>query len=115
MIELGELREPSLITEVVASGLGLRDKPGISLRDVLVEFLRPRRLLLILDNCEQVVDEAAKLAEVLLRACPELHILATARERLGIGGEAVQPLLPLAVPDGDGEPALREVGDYDSI
>jgi predicted ATPase len=114
MIELGELHDPSLITEVVASGLGLRDKPGRSLRDVLVEFLRPRRLLLILDNCEQVVDEAAKLAEVLLRACPELHILATARERLGIGGEAVQPLLPLAVPDKP-EPTLGGVPGYDSV
>jgi predicted ATPase/serine/threonine protein kinase len=115
MIELSELRDPSLIIEVVAGGLGLRDESGRSLRDVLVEFLRSRRLLLILDNCEQVVDQAAKLAETLLRACPELHILATARERFGIGGEAVQRLSPLAVPDGDGEPALREVGDYDSV
>jgi predicted ATPase len=114
MIELGELRDPSLITEVVASGLGLRDEPGRSLRDVLVEFLRPRRLLLILDNCEQVVDEAAKLAEVLLRACPELRILATARERLGIGGEAVQPLLPLGVPE-EVEPTLGGVPGYDSV
>jgi NB-ARC domain len=70
MIELSELRDPSLIIEVVAGGLGLRDESGRSLRDVLVEFLRSRRLLLILDNCEQVVDQAAKLAEVLLRACP---------------------------------------------
>jgi predicted ATPase len=114
MIELSELRDPSLITEVVAAGLGLRDGSGRSLRDVLVEFLRSRRLLLILDNCEQVVDEAAKLAEVLLRACPELHILATGRERLGIGGEAVQQLSPLAVPD-DGTPTLRGVPGYDSV
>jgi non-specific serine/threonine protein kinase len=114
MIELGELREPSLITEVVASGLGLRDEPGRSLRDVLVEFLRPRRLLLILDNCEQVVDEAAKLAEVLLQACPELHILATARERLGVGGEAVRRLSPLAVPD-EIEPTPHGVPGYDSV
>ncbi|MCW2626162.1 protein kinase [Mycobacterium sp.] len=114
MIELSELRDPSLITEVVAAGVGLRDESGRSLRDVLVEFLRSRRLLLILDNCEQVVDEAAKLAEVLLRACPELHILATGRERLGIGGEAVQRVSPLAVPD-DVEPTLRGVPGYDSV
>jgi predicted ATPase len=115
MIELGELRNPSLITEVVASELGLRDDSGRSLRDVLVEFLRPRKLLLILDNCEQVVDEAAKLAEVLLRGCPELHILTTARERLAVGGEAVQRLAPLAVPDGDVEPTPHEMPDYDSV
>jgi predicted ATPase len=115
MIELSELRDPSLITEVVAAGVGLRDESGRSLRDILVEFLRSRRLLLILDNCEQVVDEAAKLAEVLLRACPELHILATGRERLGIGGEAVQRLAPLAVPDDDVEPSVRAVPGYDSV
>jgi len=114
MIELSELRDPSLITEVVAAGLGLRDGSGRPLRDLLVEFLRSRRLLLILDNCEQVVDEAAKLAEVLLRACPELHILATGRERLGIGGEVVQRLSPLAVPD-DVEPTLPGVPAYDSV
>ena len=114
LIELGELRDPSLITEVVAAGVGLRDESGRSLREVLVEFLRSRRLLLILDNCEQVVDEAAKLAEVLLRACPELHILATGRERLGIGGEVVQRVAPLAVPD-DVEPRLGGVPGYDSV
>ena len=105
MIELGELRDPSLVTEVVASSLGVRDESGRSLRDVLVEFLRPRRMLLILDNCEQVIAEAANLAEVLLRACPQLHILATARERLGVGGEAVLRLTPLAVPDHEPAPA----------
>ena len=115
LIELGELRDPSLITEVVASGLGLRDESGRSLRDVLVESLRSRRLLLILDNCEQVVDEAAKLAELLLRACPELRILATGRERLGIDGEAELRLSPLAVPNDDVEPARGGGPDSDSV
>ena len=54
---------------------------------MLIEFLCSRQLLLVLDNCEQVVEAAAKLTETLLRACPELRILATSRERLGIGGE----------------------------
>jgi predicted ATPase len=115
MIELGELRDPSLVENVVAAGLGLRDQSGRSLRDVVVEFLRSRTLLLILDNCEQVVDEAAKLAEVLLRACPEVHILATGRERLGVGGEAVLRLCPLAVPDEDREPTLPRVPSYDAV
>jgi serine/threonine-protein kinase PknK len=57
--------------------------------------LSPRKLLLVLDNCEQVVDAAAKVAEALLRACPDLRILATSREGLGIGGEAVLALTPL--------------------
>jgi predicted ATPase len=115
LIELGELRDSSLITEIVASGLGLRDEAGRSLRDVLLEFLRSRRLLLIFDNCEQVVDEAAKLAEMLLRTCPQLRILATARERLGIGGEVEQRLSPFAIPDADAEPTLAAVRGFDSV
>ena len=66
------------------------------LNEVLIDYLSSRKLLVILDNCEQVVDAAAKLAETLLRACPDLRILATSREGLGIGGEAVLPLSPLA-------------------
>jgi predicted ATPase len=112
LIELGELRDPSSVIDVVAGGLGLRDQSGRVLLEALVEFLRARMLLLILDNCEQVVGEAAKLTEVLLRVCPELRILATGRERLGIGGEAVLRLSPLAVPDADRE--LRELTDYDA-
>jgi predicted ATPase len=115
VVELGELRDPSSVIGVVAGGLGLRDESGRPLRDVLVEFLCSRRLLLVLDNCEQVVDEAAKLAEALLRACPELHILATGREHLGIGGEMVVRLSPLTVPDDDREPTLRRLPGYDAV
>jgi predicted ATPase len=62
---------------------------------VLIEFMCSRRLLLVLDNCEQVVDAAAKLAETLLRSCPEIRIRATSREALNIVGETVEPVSPL--------------------
>jgi len=96
LVELGELRDGSAVLDVVAASLGLRDEAITPLNEVLIEYLSPRKLLLVLDNCEQVVDATAKLAEVLLRACPDLRILATSREGLGIGGEAVLPLSPLA-------------------
>jgi serine/threonine-protein kinase PknK len=96
LIELGELRDGSAVVDVVAAGLGLRDEAATPLNEVLIEYLSPRKLLLVLDNCEQVVDAAAKLAETMLRACPDLRILATSREGLAIGGEAVLPLSPLA-------------------
>ena len=79
----------------------MRDESARPLQDVLVEFLCSRKLLVVLDNCEQVVEETAKLAETLLRVCPELRILATSREALGIGGEAVLRLTPLTGPDAD--------------
>jgi predicted ATPase len=131
LVELGDLRDGSVLVDVVAAGLGMRDgsvlvdvvAAGLGMRDesarplheVLVEFLSSRKLLLVLDNCEQVVDAAAKLAETLLRACPELRILATSREALGIGGEAVLRLSPLAFPDADAEPTLNALPTFDAV
>ena len=101
LVELGELSDAALLVDVVAAQLGLRDDSARPLQDVLTEYLSSRRLLLVLDNCEQVVDAAAKLAETLLRSCSDLRILTTSREALGIGGEAVLRLTPLTVVDAD--------------
>ncbi|MFD6057414.1 protein kinase domain-containing protein [Rhodococcus wratislaviensis] len=101
LVELAELFDDSLLAGVVAAALGLRDQSARPSHEVLVEFLAPRELLLVLDNCEQVVAAAAKLAETLLRACPRLRILATSREPLGIGGESTLLIPPLPVPDPD--------------
>ena len=101
LVELGELRDESLLVGMVASALGLRDQSTKPIHEVLVDFLVPRKLLLILDNCEQIVDAVAELTETLLRSCPELRILATSREALDIGGEVAQLIPPLPVPDPD--------------
>ena len=101
LVELGELLDDSLLAGVVVAALGLRGQSTRHPHEMLVEFLAPRDLLLVLDNCEQVVAAAAKLAEILLRACPQLRILATSREPLGIGGEAALLIPPLPVPDPD--------------
>jgi serine/threonine-protein kinase PknK len=115
LVELGELRDPSSLMDVVAAGLDLRDEPAKPLDDVVIDFLCSRKMLLVLDNCEQVVDAAAKLAEALLRACPDLRILATSREALGIGGEAVLRLSPLAFPEVDPEPTLGGLPRFDAV
>jgi non-specific serine/threonine protein kinase len=72
-------------------------------------------LLLVLDNCEQVVDSAAKLADALLRTCPKVRILATSREPLNIGGEAMLRLSPLPVPDPDTPPTVHGLPNYDAV
>ncbi|WP_435590898.1 protein kinase domain-containing protein [Nocardia sp. bgisy118] len=100
-VEIGEVRDESLLASIVAAALGLQDRSVRPLLDVLAEFLADRELLLVLDNCEQMVAGVAKLAESLLRACPGLRILATSREPIGLDGEAVLPVHPLAVPDPD--------------
>ncbi|MGW4339519.1 protein kinase domain-containing protein [Rhodococcus koreensis] len=115
LVALSELRDESLLVDVVAAALGVRDRVARSLEDVLIEFLNPRQLLLMLDNCEHVVDSAAALVETLLRTCPDLRILTTSREPLGIGGETVLRVPPLTLPDPDRVPSLRGLPQYDGV
>ncbi|PBC35666.1 protein kinase [Rhodococcus sp. ACS1] len=114
-VELGELQDGSLVVDMVAAALGMRDRSGRRLDDVVAQFLAPRHLLLVLDNCEQVVDAVAALAEMLLRSCPELRVLTTSREPLTLGGEAVLRVPPLTAPDPHREPTLHGVPRYDAV
>ncbi|MFF2028170.1 ATP-binding protein, partial [Streptomyces sp. NPDC058171] len=115
LVELGELRDGSSLVDAVAAAVGVRDHSATPLREVLLEHLAAQELLLVLDNCEQVVDAVAELAGPLLRVSPRLRMLATSREPLGIGGEAVLRVPPLAVPDPERHPSLRELPKYDAV
>src|SRR5688500_11403685 len=88
----------ALVAGTVLAALGLSEQPGRSATDTLVGALRDRRTLLVLDNCEHVIDASAVLADTLLRACPQLRILATSREALGVGGETAWLVPPLSLP-----------------
>ncbi|WP_242676757.1 LuxR C-terminal-related transcriptional regulator [Rhodococcus sp. ABRD24] len=98
-VELDELHDPALLAETVAGVFGLRDQSSRPARELLVEYLVERRALIVLDNCEHLVDAVAVLTESLLRRCPDLRILATSREALGIGGEVVLRVPPMVAPD----------------
>jgi class 3 adenylate cyclase len=89
LVELAPLADPALIPQTVAAVFGLRENPGSLLLDLVVDYLRNKQLLLILDNCEHLIDACARLADQLLRNCPDLKILASSREALGINGETV--------------------------
>jgi non-specific serine/threonine protein kinase len=105
LAELAALADPGPVPHVVAAAVGVREEPGRPLLATLTDALRPRRLLLLLDNCEHLVDACARLADALLRACPRLVVLATSREPLGIAGETVWRVPSLPVPgDGAGWP-----------
>jgi len=93
--ELAAVRDGWLVPDVLATTLGVQEPRGLSVTDGLVEFLKSRRALLVLDNCEHVLDEAAQLVDVLARGCPDLSILATGREPLGVDGEHILPVHPL--------------------
>jgi predicted ATPase/DNA-binding CsgD family transcriptional regulator len=95
---LAPLADAALLPQTTAAALGVREEPGRALLETLQESLRARRLLLVLDNCEHLVEACADLADALLHACPRLAILATSREPLNIAGETVWPVPPLSVP-----------------
>ncbi|WP_106316760.1 BTAD domain-containing putative transcriptional regulator [Actinoplanes italicus] len=111
-VELAPVRDAADLPQAVLSALRLRDhaaltRPGTQRQtplDRLREAVANRELLLILDNCEHVIEAAAGLAEALLRAAPGLRLLATSREPLGITGERLFPVEPLALPDAGADP-----------
>ncbi|MEA3186570.1 MAG: hypothetical protein QOD99_400, partial [Chthoniobacter sp.] len=98
LVEFATIDDPTLVPETVAAALEARQEPALSLTATLTNFLRAKNLLIIFDNCEHVVGACAKLAETLLRACPQLRIMASSREPLGIAGEMAWTLPPLSAP-----------------
>ncbi|RZL77266.1 MAG: protein kinase [Rhodococcus sp. (in: high G+C Gram-positive bacteria)] len=114
LVELGDLHDGSLLGEVVAAELGLHHRSTEPLH-TLVEFLQAREMLLVLDNCEQVIDAAAELTATLLRSCPGLRILATSRETLGVAGESALRVRPLTVPESDQGTSPKGLPSYDAV
>jgi predicted ATPase len=98
-VDLGALADPALVPHAVAAVLGVREEPGRPMLAALQEFLRPKALLLVLDNCEHLLAACAHLAEALLHGCRHLQILATSREALRITGETSRRVPPLPFPD----------------
>ena len=107
-IDLSSLSSPELIPQTVASALGIDDKGGRPVEQNLIELLRLRYLLIVLDNCEHLIQAAAQFVEKLLRACAGVQILATSREPLQVPGEVNFRVPPLSMPE-DQETGSRNV------
>ena len=107
-VPLAELSDPGLIADAIASVLGIHDRSGRFGVVRLAEYLRPHELLLVMDNCEHLIDDCAALADTLLRMCPRVRILATSREALRISGETALPVAPMSVPPSAHQGALNE-------
>jgi predicted ATPase/DNA-binding CsgD family transcriptional regulator len=114
LVELAPLSDPSLVPQAVASALGVREQPGRPLTETLSEYLASKKVLLVLDNCEHLIEACAELAESLLRSCPELRVLATSREALGIAGEVTRPVPSLSLPDLRRMPNTESLSRYES-
>ncbi|MCC7370241.1 MAG: tetratricopeptide repeat protein [Chloroflexi bacterium] len=114
-VELASTADAALVAPSVAGVLGVYEIQGTSLLDTLLGFLRRKRLLLVLDNCEHLIEGCAELARRLLTACPDLSILATSREPLRVAGEQRRPVRPLDVPDPGGSATLAVLGEIASV
>ena len=101
LAELASVRDPAQVAVAVATALGIRELPAVAAADALADALARRQLLLVLDNCEQVIDGAAELAGRLLLGADDVRVLATSRQPLRIAGEARYRLAPLTLPDLD--------------
>lgn len=99
LVELAPLTDPGLIPQTVAKTLGVPEEAGRTYLGTLVDYLGLRQLLLVLDNCEHLVEACAHLAETVLRAAPRVTILATSRQPLGVAGETTFAVLSLSLPD----------------
>jgi predicted ATPase/DNA-binding CsgD family transcriptional regulator len=110
-VELGDLRQPDLVVSRVASAIGVAEEPGRPLLETLADALRPRRLLLALDNCEHLIDVCARVCQRLLASSPGLRLITTSRQPMRVAAETVWQVPPLSVaPAGelaDGEEACR--------
>jgi predicted ATPase/DNA-binding SARP family transcriptional activator len=98
LVELAAISDPSMVADAISTTLGVQQRQGVGVADRLVEYLRPKRVLLVLDNCEHVIDAMARLVDAIVAGCPLVTVLATSREPLGVAEEHVRPLAPLPVP-----------------
>jgi predicted ATPase len=114
LVELAPLSHPDLLAETVTSALEIvRPSTHTGDTQLLINFLRPKEALLILDNCEHLLEASAALADTLLKRCPQLKLLVTSREALGILGEIVYPMPSLGIPDA--RQMLETFRDYESV
>jgi non-specific serine/threonine protein kinase len=115
LVELASLSDPALAPNAVAAALGVRERPDLALTAALVDSIGSRRMLLVLDNCEHLIDAVARLVDALLRSCEHLRVLATSREALGVAGEVNWLVPSLTVPDAGRLPATQSLTQYEAV
>jgi predicted ATPase/class 3 adenylate cyclase len=115
LVELAPLSNPALLSQTVAMVLNVREQPGRSLQDSLIEALHSKRLLLILDNCEHLIDACAHLAAALLSSCSQIKIITSSREMLGIPGEVVHRVPSLSLPNLDGQATFEQIARSEAV
>jgi len=114
-VELASLFEPALLPQAIMKVFGLKEEPKRSLEDTLCDYLKDKEILIILDNCEHLVEPCAKLAEKLLSNSPKLKIIATSREALRCSGEQTHRVLSLDTPNPKEELSPEKLSQYEAV
>lgn len=114
LVELAPLSDPQRVAQAVASVLGVKEEAGRPVQEALAKYVKDRRLLLILDNCEHLLHACAMLVTSLLQSGPDVRIMASSREPLREPGETTYQISPLAIPDGETVPPAT-LTQYDSV
>ena len=115
LVELAPILDPLLVPRATAIAVGLRDEPQRPVIDMLCDYLREKKTLLILDNCEHLVNACAQMADKLLRLAPNIRILASSREALGIAGEVTYRVPSLGLPDMEHLPSIESLSQFEAV
>jgi predicted ATPase/class 3 adenylate cyclase len=112
LVELAAIADDGAVAPAICQALGMAPQPGRPVLDTLLDALAPQDVLIVLDNCEHLIGGSAKTADAIVRRCPRVHLMATSREPLGIGGETIYRVPPLSLAGpGDSDPAAAESSD----
>src|ERR1700736_668199 len=115
LVDLTQIKDRHLVARVFGSTLGVHERERQPIAETLLEHLRGRHLLLVVDNCEHVIADCAELVDTILRSCPGVTVLATSREPLRVGGETIWRVASLAVPDPRARIDLPELARYEAV
>ena len=114
-VELAPLTDPELIPQTILSTIGVNEQPGRPAIELLKEYLYEKRSLIILDNCEHLIEASAHVTDILLNAAPDLKILASSREALRLRGELAYPVPSLSLPDIKNLPLVEQLSQYEAV
>jgi len=114
MVDLAPVSDGAMVDNALASAMGVRDQPGRSLLDTVTDVLRPKTTLIVLDNCEHMLNVSAQMVTTILRSCPDVRILTTSREALGVAGEATFAVPSLTAPPAS-TTSTEDMMHYESV
>ena len=114
-VELAPLTDPDLIPQTILSTIGISEQPNKTPLEILKEYLHEKKLLIVLDNCEHLIEASAQVTNALLNAAPGLKVLASSREALGVKGEVSYPVPSLSLPDVKHLPTIEQLSQYEAV